>query len=165
MDTYNYCNSCFGMPVGALLIVHHKYIWKFSADYKKYEDDFNVVKDYVETQFAGESDKWLYVAVTEDHRRTLYDPDTGKYLSVSDDVLSSLDTIDRYGFPDKDSTLDIIRIQGDRISFCIENGNYALVFSPNKRPSWLRSPDEDDAVRVKSIGHGWYHVTIKPGWR
>lgn len=151
------------MHIGLFLMIEDSFRWQFAADYDKYDYDFNVVMDYIETQFAGESDKRLYVSTAGGNGVMIYDPDTEEYFQLPSDVLLSLETIYRYGFPDKDSQFDAIRIQKGRISFCISYFVYALVFSPNEKPSWINSPKENRAIWVRSIGGGWYHVTENPG--
>ncbi|MBE6607367.1 MAG: hypothetical protein E7633_02255 [Ruminococcaceae bacterium] len=145
--------------VGQLMIVNYNHIWKYCANYEEYADEFNLVKDYIEAEFPNETNKYLSIN-SYGGRLKVYDPDTKEYLQFPDDVKSALYVINRNGFPDKDSNFDIIRIHKGRISFGIENGQYALVFSPNNKPKWVNSPDEDNKIRVKSIGDGWYHVTI-----
>ncbi len=145
-----------------LLLFSYSHLWAHSADYDHYADDFHTVKNYCQTQFPDEADKWLYVSHSRDHGHRLYDPDTNDYLEMPDDVLAALESICFNGFPHKDAALDAIRIQGDRVSFCIENGQYALAFSPNEKPSWVNSPDEGAEVKVKSLGNGWYHVVRRP---
>ena len=149
------------IQLGILLKVNNNHIWKHSANFKEYADDFTMVKDYVEEQFGDEDYKRLSVSINEKKEIRLYDAGTNEYLQLPTDILSSLELIRKHGFPDKDSNFDTLKIQGDRISFCIENGQYALVFSPNGRPSWVNTPTEDSAVRVRSIGDGWYHVRKK----
>lgn len=151
------------ISIGSLLLLNYNHLWKHSANFEEYADDFNVVKNYVEAEFFNETDKWLMVSYSGDREVRLFDPDTQAYLQVPSDVISSLKAICNYGFPDKDATFDTIRIQDGRISFCIENGQYALVFSSIQKPSWVNSPNEDCEVMVKSIGGGWYHVTKNPG--
>ncbi len=132
--------------------------WSYNADFENYESDFCVVREYVGKRFASEDGKWVAVAITDKYDRALYDPDTNEYVDVPDNVRDSLKTIDVYGFPDKDSNLDIILIQGDRVSFNIENGRYALVYSPNKKPTWVGFHDEQEDIKVKKINADWYHV-------
>lgn len=83
-------------------------------------------------------------------------------MDIPDDVRPSLETICDQGFPDKDSTLDVIRIQGSRVSFNIENGRYALVYSPDEKPTWINFPDEQGDIKVKKINDDWYHVVRDP---
>lgn len=151
------------MRIGQLLMFRYSSLWQFSANYEEYADDFNMVKDYIEATFQNESGKWLSVSNSDGQGIRIFDPDANEYLQVPSDILSSLETIRKYGFPNKDATFDTIRIHDDRISFCIENGHYALVFSPNVKPSWVNLPNEDVTVKVRSIRDGWYHVTIDPG--
>ena len=136
----------------------HVETWKYCAEYEQYEDDFNLVKDYIATEFPHELDKWLSVSNNGGKGITLYNPDIREYLVLPDDVASSLDTICRNGFPNKDSNLDVIKIHEGRISFCISNGEYALVYSPEEKPTWVNSPFENTGVKVKKIQDGWYHV-------
>lgn len=141
-----------------LVLFYHISLWKVSADFETYADDFNVVKDYLEGEFADEPGKKLFVSNRVGQGIRLYDPDTDEYLQIPSNVASSLDVIEKDGFPDLDADLDVIRIYEDRISF--ESGYYALVYSPSQKPSWLKVPG-DTVVKVKTIGDGWYHVTKK----
>ncbi len=136
-------------------------IWHYSADYEEYADDFNLVRDYFATEFPSETGRWIAISNEGSPGIKVFDTDTKEYVSVPGDVISSLEIIRNDAFRHKDSLFDAIGIHGDRISFCIENHHYALVYSPNEKPTWVNSPDEDDAVRVKSIGDGWYHVVKK----
>lgn len=142
-----------------LMIVHYNHFWKYSADYKNFADDFNLVKNYVTAEFPDESDKWLSVSNRGSEGITLFDPELESYLVLPDDVAASLASIRSGAFPDKDSNFDTIRINEGRISFCISSGEYALVYSPDKKPMWVNSSSEDTKVKVKAIQDGWYHVT------
>ena len=149
--------------IGKLLMFGYNSLWQFQANYKEYAGDFHAVKNYIETEFPNETDKWLMVSNAGSQGTRLFDPDTDMYLQVPRDVGSSLERISKEGFSNKDATLDLIRIHEGRISFCIENGQYALVYSPHKWPSWVNVPDENATAIVKPIGGGWYHVTQWPG--
>lgn len=144
-----------------LISFNYAHTWKYSADYDAYSKEFNILKDYVLEEFPNESDKWLSVSVTNDKGRALYDPDINDLMECPDEVINALETLCDFGFPDKDSDLDVIRIHGDRVSFCIENGHYALVYSPDEKPTWVNGPKEEGGVFVKSLEDGWYHVTTK----
>ena len=137
----------------------NNHFWKYSADYDKFANEFNVVKDYIASEFPAEEDKWLSLSKNNIGEITLYDPDTGNYLVIPENIVSALSSLRNNAFPDKDSNLDTIRIQDERISFCISSGEYALVYSPNAKPKWVNSPNEDSKVKVKTIQDGWYHVT------
>ena len=144
------------------LIFHHILLWKSSADFEACADDFNVVKNYIAAEFPNETNKWLLVSSAGGQGTRLSDPDINEYLQAPSNVISSLEAIDKNGFPDKYADLDVIRIHTGRISFCVD-GWYALVYSPNEKPSWVNLPNEDCEIRVKSIGEGWYHVVKVPG--
>ena len=142
----------------ALFFLQFSYVhrWAYCADYDHYADDFNCVKDYVQTQYPDEYDKYLSISYYGGIR--LYDPDADAYLELPADIHAALEAIGRNGFPYKDANWDVIRIHGDRITFGIVNGQYALVYSPNSKPTWVNSPEETQRARVKTIGDGWYHV-------
>lgn len=140
-------------------------MWKYNADFESYKSDFTKVKDYVSETYSSDSkdrEKWFFVSNTKDGQ-TLYDPDNEDYIDIPNDVRASLEAISANGFPDKDSHLYIISIYNDRVSFSIAAGVYALVYSPNEKPTWLSSPDEDKDIKVKKIGNGWYHFVVDPG--
>ena len=149
----------FAIFVAKLMVVDYNHFWKYSADYKNFASEFDLVKNYITTAFPSESDKWLSVTNDGDGGATLFDAETESYLVLPDDVVSSLTAIRNSAFPDKDSNFDTIKIHENRISFCISNGEYALVYSPNQKPYWVNSPNENSKMKVKSIGDGWYHVT------
>jgi len=142
------------------LVFDNVNMWKLAANFEDFESDFCVVREYVGESFASGDGKWFSVSITDKHGRTLYDPDANDYVDIPDNVRSSLETICDYGFPDKDSILDVIRIQGSRVSFNIENGRYALVYSPDEKPTWINFPDEQEDIKVKKINDDWYHVII-----
>lgn len=141
-----------------LMIVDYNHFWKYSADYENFANDFDLVKNYIIAMFPDESDKWLSVSKDRNGEIALFDPETESCVILPNDVVSSLTSIHNNAFPDKDSIFDTIRIHENRISFCISNGEYALVYSPDQKPSWVNSPSENSRVKVKSIQDGWYHV-------
>ena len=146
------------IPATILGILYYNYTWALEADFDQYSEHFIAVKDYITSEFPNETHKLLSVSI-KDQSATLYDMDADEYLCLPDDIALSLDMICRYGFPHKDSDFDLIRIQGNRITFLVRNGSYALVYSPDEKPTWLNSPDESKKIRVKSIQDGWYHIT------
>ena len=142
-----------------LMTVGYNHVWKYSADYQNFANDFNVVKNFVAAEFPNESDIWLSISNNGDGDIKIYDPEAKNYIILPSNVASSLASIYYNAFPDKDSNFDTIRIHGNRISFCISSGEYALVYSPDTKPSWVNSPGENSKVKIKSIQDGWYHVT------
>ena len=149
------------IPISAWFYFHYTNTWKLSANYADYAEDFNNVKNYIAEEFPNEIGKCLYVSRTNGQGIQIFDFDTKEYLQVPGDILSSLDTIGRKGFYHKDATFDVIRIQEEQISFEVECRQYALVYSPNQKPSCISTPNEKYKTKVKSIGNGWYHVVEK----
>lgn len=141
--------------------MYNAFTWKWTADFNGYSNQFNLVKDYISSEFPNESDKYLVVVTNKGEKTMLFDPNTKKYLSMPDEIGKALDLIDDEAFRHKDSNFYSIRIHNDRISFCISSGQYALVYSPSERPTWVNSHTEDNKARVRSIGDGWYHVVKK----
>ncbi len=148
--------------IGLAFSLNNTHMWKYSADFDEYKDDFVVLKDYVEETFSSEYGKWFFVSTNGTGTKTLFDPEGKEYLDLPSEVGTSLAIVDSQAFPDKDSNLDVIQVHNERVSFCIENGQYALVYSPKEKPTWLNSPDEDIEIKVKKIGDGWYHVIKNP---
>lgn len=146
-----------------LMIFYYSHIWEYSADYEEFSDEFNLVKNYIAEEFSDESNRVLMVSHKASEGLALYDLETKSYLTLPDDIPSALKSIYDDAFTNKDSNFDTIRIQDGRISFCIECGEYALVYSPDKKPMYVNSPSEDVKVKVKAIQDGWYHVT-KDKW-
>lgn len=57
------------------------------------------------------------------------------------------------------SNFDRILYYDGRISFNIDNGAYALVYSfDGSKPAFVMKPDEDIKISVKKINKNWYHV-------
>ena len=115
-----------------LMIVSYNHFWKYSADYEKFANDFDLVKNYITEAFPDKSDKWLSVSNDGNGEVTLFDPETKSYLILPSDVVSSLTSIRNNAFPDKDSIFDTIRIHENRISFVFLTENMLLYILPTK---------------------------------
>lgn len=163
-----------GVVVASLLIAYlllrgilfgvfsHTNTWKWVAEYEDYASEFNTVKDYVLENYASEEERVLDVTtLLNEHGRTLYDRDTEEYAELPEPIQAALDAVDENAFPDKDSDLDKICVRGGRVDFCISSGTYRLVYSPDEKPTWFRSSDDETKIRVKRIKDGWYHVVKK----
>lgn len=146
-----------------ILFFHNVSMWAHSADWNNYKSDFIIVKDYVRERYSSEDKKSLLVSNTKEHGLTLYDIDTKEYMDdIPNEVRESLESINSHGFPDKGSVLDYIDINGDMVSFCIENGRYALVYSHEEKPTRLSSINEAKDIKVKKCAEDWYHVIVNP---
>ena len=133
--------------------------WELAAEYKDYAAEFNTVKDYVLKNYPSDEGRRLSVTtLLSEHGRTLYDRDTKEYAELPEPIQAALDAVDENAFPSKDSDLDKICVRGERVDFCISSGTYRLVYSPDEKPTWFRSPDDETKIRVKRIKDGWYHV-------
>lgn len=155
---------CFGSLLGqALMFLQFNYThtWKCCADYEHYAQQFTLVKDYVLEEFLDGGDRRLSVRYTENKEYDIYNPENNEYVDCSNEVKEALQIICKQGFPNKDALFNEIRIQKGRVSFGIENGQYALVYSPDDKPTWVNIPDDAD-VLIKEIGDGWYHVVENP---
>ena len=75
-----------------------------------------------------------------------------------------LEEISKEAFYFKDSEFDSIRCQDGVVKFCIANGQYMLVYSPNGNPRNLikESLSSDEySVITKKIEKNWYHIRIQ----
>ena len=134
-------------------LFYHTGVWQYNAEFEEYREEFTTVKNYIAQQYPDS--EGIYVATTP---KGLYDPRKKEYLQMPDDVASALELIERDGFPNQEDPLDLIWIDGERITFANENGQYGLVYSPLEEPTWLHHKRKDEDVKVKVIGDGWYHV-------
>ena len=74
---------------------------------------------------------------------------------------NALIAIGQKAFKHKDARLDVIRYRHNDVAFCIDNGQYALVYSPDgtmEIDEVLLRSKQIDSLKHKSIGDGWYHV-------
>ena len=118
------------------------------------------MKDYVAENYPSEEERWLDVtSALNEHGRTLYEYDTKVYAELPTEVQAALDTIEENAFSSH-AYLNTIRIRGNRVDFCTQVG-YALVYSPDEKPTWMHIANDPTNIRVKKIGDGWYHVKKK----
>ena len=149
------------IPATLFGIFSYNHRWALEADFEQYSEDFIVVKDYIAARYPNETHKYLSVSTQTDRSVTLFDPDAQEYLQLPNNVASSLVSIYHYGFPHKDSDLELIQIDGSKITFVIFKGSYALVYSPDEKPTRYNSISKGETLHVKAIGDGWYHVTTR----
>lgn len=149
-----------GSLVASLCYVDYSHKWKFKADYENYATDFNFVKDFIVNNYPDAEDAYLMISRSSSGSFGLYDPVLKDEVDCPTEVKDALARLSRSAFPDKDSNFDTIRIHGARISFCIEVGQYALVYSPHEKPTWLNTPDENRNVSIQKADNDWYHVVF-----
>lgn len=138
--------------------------WRYNAEFEECKAEFLLVKDYVYDNLKGRED-WVFVSYDRDQAmERIYSPSQHAYLPLPEDVQAALNVIgSKEAFPCKDANLDVIRIEEGRVSFCIENGHYALVWSPQGKPAGVGSSDDGEKTHVKKIAKEWYHVVRDSG--
>ncbi len=149
-----------GNSIASWCYFNYSHKWKYKADYENYATDFNCVKDYIVNTYPDVADAYLIITRSTAGVRGLYDPVLQDDVDCPTEVKNALTRLCRSAFPDKDSDLDIIRIHGARISFCIESGQYTLVYSPHEKPTWLNAPDENRDVAIQKADNDWYHIVF-----
>lgn len=133
-------------------------IWKSCADFETYENEFIIIRNYVEN-YTEECSSILSVSFSEEHRYDLYDLDKKAYLDTPKEIREAIQTISLYAFCHKDSQFEWISCSKDEIAFQISSGPYKLSYSPDKKPT-MKTNTSSDIVLRKKIKDGWYHVTI-----
>lgn len=119
--------------------------WHDAAEYRECREEFNIIKDYVQSEYYdGETRR--YFAVGGD---TVYDGMNGEYVQWPAEIMEAIRVANREGFPQQESSLDVIRVERDRITFSGECKRYHLVYMVKGWP---------DGAYVRVIGKGWYHV-------
>lgn len=148
--------------IPAVIRLQFSYVttWKYCAKFDAFSEEFQTVADYVLLESSGKSG-YYDVSRTENGDRTLYDPKTKCYLDLPAGVNAALQKIcSKKAFPNKDSSLQLIYFSENRVSFKKECGCYALVYSPEEKPTYWHSPTDGHSILVKTIGNGWYHIVI-----
>lgn len=146
-----------GLNISRLVFYGYN-MWKYCADFETYDSEFEVIKNYVKERCLSVDEQYFYVSVTEENGRGLFDPKINEFIDITPEVKVALETICDSGFPNKDSILDTVYVQGENVIFCIENAWYALVYSPGGKPSETVFFNESKNIKVKQINDAWYHV-------
>ncbi|MBO4277234.1 MAG: hypothetical protein J5925_02405 [Clostridia bacterium] len=150
----------FATPVGTVLIYHIASRSAYNADYENYKDEFNLVRDYIYEVRSDGEEGWFSVSYS-DERYHLFEGNTKKRVECPDEVSNALAAIRQKAFRHKDARLNVIRYRHNDIAFCIENGQYALVYSPDGKmdiDELLLRSKQINSLKHKSISDGWYHV-------
>lgn len=131
--------------------------WAYNIEnFDENRNDFVAVADYckniIKEKQSKDEDCYNWISIS--YGEMYYD---GEKLLLSAELQDSFERV-KDSFPHKDARLDIIRCYGDVVYFCTHNGQYSVVYSPNKKPKSVDSADEKEAVFVKKIDENWYHV-------
>ena len=144
------------------MIFDYMSTWKYNANFNDYEREFVLIKDYIEDNAEQDKVRFYYTSALEDHPYQLYNSTTKEYMDCSEEVYDALKTISKEAFEDKDSHFSEITYDNGRIIFSGEGIAYGLIYSPDGKPTYLNSVDEDFDVKVKKIQKDWYHVVRDP---
>ena len=135
--------------------------WAYIVDdFDEYGDDFQAVAEYCRDFFEDNKDDLKqnfisYYSSSIGPCHLVYD---GGWLELPEELQKSVNRL-HDAFKYKDSNFDRILYYDGRISFNIDNGAYALVYSFNdSKPTFVMKPDEDIKISVKKINKNWYHV-------
>lgn len=138
---------------------HQSIIWNYQVDFEEYAEEFNLVKDYMLQQYPDGGDKGLSVSVSNQEEVKLYDYELEQYVECPKEVAAAIVRLNREAFSYKSCGLDYITLSGKQVFFEIELNPYAVVYSPEEKPK-RESAQADKRCLVKSIGDGWYHMTV-----
>ena len=150
-------------PIGKIMLFDYVSTWKYNANFDDYEREFVLIKDYIEGNVEQDKVRFYYTSALEARPYELYNSTTKEYMDLPEEVYDALKIIDKEAFEDKDSHFSNITYDNGRIIFGGEGIAYGLVYSPDGRPTYLNSADEDFDVKVKKIQKDWYHVVRDSG--
>ncbi len=137
--------------------------WEYNIqDFNTYKDDFEVVAE-IAMKNVNSEEKYNFVDCTFDRETQTYFlynyQDKGR-IELTEKELESVSNI-KDAFTNKDAKLDTIRVHKNRVSFCTNNGQYAVVYSlDDSIPTYVNGPEEKHNVFTKKICDKWYHVVI-----
>jgi len=138
--------------------------WQSKADFLEYEGEITELTLYLKDQFKSDEikadengRKWLDFNKKQDGSIVLFGTDFNDV--VPENLKDNFEAL-YYAFSQEDSVA-WINYYDNRISYIVDNGTYALVYTYNdERPTFLSSPDENKSIAVQKIKPHWYHVAI-----
>lgn len=141
--------------------INDSFRWNIEARYDECADEFNLIKDYILAEYPDEDDKIVWVNYDNDSDNYYFeDFDTNEVLKCDNKITEALKKLQEEAFCKK--SLDSIRINGNRVAFCIEAGYYSITFSPHEKPEMVSGMDVDaEGVYIKKADENWYHVRSK----
>ncbi len=126
------------------------------ADYDTCSEELDMIIEFLQHQYPNEKKQPVYLRVAGG--KMLLDPNKG-FLNLPDEIGRILRMLDEVCFASEDAKLCMITFHGSRIQFDIENGAYALVYSPDGEPTYLHETNEGFPIKVRHIEGDWYHVS------
>jgi len=131
-------------------------------NFDAYKDDFLIVAEIAlkNVDIEKEYNFLVYDVDYYTKERCLYSYQQEKRIELTEKEFKSVNSI-RYAFTVKDAQLEIIRVYGNRVLFCTNNGQYSVVYSlDDSVPTYVNAPEEIYDVFTKKICAKWYHVVI-----
>ena len=142
--------------VGISMLRKQKKLTEHYVDYDACSHDLNMVVEFLQTKYPDQKDRPAYLRVTGNNG--LLNPHSGK-VPLPDAVSLHIQNIAEKGFVSEKTEWCMITFDGERIQFETVAGIYALVYSPEGKPTYLHQAEEGYAIRVEHIEGHWYHVT------
>ena len=133
-------------------------VWGNHADFKAYEAEFVLVKDYILENVPQE--KSLYLSNNADHYFDLYDFETKQYLNCPETIRDALKIVSINASRSQETQFNLVTYKDNKIIFGVETVPYAIVYSPNEIPYDVLGNYPKKDVHCKRIKDGWYHITI-----
>lgn len=125
------------------------------ANYEACSFELEVMVTFLEQKFSDEENQPPFLRVVGGKK--LFNPQSG-FVNIPDEISQTITVLDQECFVSEDAKLHAITFYGKRIQFNSQNGAYALVYSPEGEPDFLREPTENFRIKVKHIEGDWYHV-------
>lgn len=148
--TIGACTFC------GIRIARNARIRSLYANYEDFSTELTVLIDFLKIQYPANKNQPTYLRVADG--KALIDPQSG-FVRLPDEISQLLTVLHRGCFTNENAKMYVITFHGSRIQFDIENGSYALVYSPDGEPEYLHQQGEDFPILVKHIEGDWYHVS------
>ena len=131
-----------------------EYIRENYVEYSACYEDLNSLVEFFNRRYPDEASRPRRLLVANGD---LVDT-SGKPISIPQVMKISIKNILDKGFVSENFRWRMITFQVGRIQFDTNDGNYALVYSPEGEPTFLHQEGEDYDILVEHIEGPWYHV-------
>lgn len=126
------------------------------ANYEDFSQELTVLVDFLKIQYPADKHQPAYLRVADG--KQLLNPGVG-FVRIPNEISQVIGVLSRGCFVNENAKLYAISFYGTRIQFDIENGAYALVYSPDGAPDFLHKEGELFPIHVEHIEDDWYHVS------
>ena len=131
-----------------------EYIRENYVEYSACYEDLNSLVEFFNRRYPDEVSRPRRLLVANGD---LVDT-SGRPISIPQVMKISIKNILDKGFVSENFRWRMITFQVGRIQFDTNDGNYALVYSPEGEPTFLHQEGEDYDILVEHIEGPWYHV-------